>query len=248
MRPGRRGGRGDTRRRQPRRAGSSSPVMNDALDSGRGGRAGPPHGQEPRHGHRGARRRGRGDQQLDLPPRARGAGVLLGADRLGHGVPTTTGSAPTSACCATAGEDKELEALLLRAGHLHRLPGRRARCWTKRCRAKRAYYNQRRRWIAAQFYALGIGREGSFREQSSRGIRITATSCCNGACRRGMLLHRAGAPVGRRDDGHAHPWGSIKWWVAVLLLLLAHGDGAARRRRPTPGWDTPLGECPSCSC
>lgn len=86
---GARGGRcrGDPRRRQPRGRGVHRRASTKSSTGGCGSRAGAPHGQEPRHGHRGARRRGRGDQQLDLPPRTCGAGILLGADRLGHGVP-----------------------------------------------------------------------------------------------------------------------------------------------------------------
>ncbi len=43
------------------------------------------------------------------------------------------------------------------------------------------------------------------------------------------------------------PMGSIKWWVAVLLLLLAMAM-ALPDEQADARLDTPLGECPSCSC
>lgn len=87
------------------------------------------------------------------------------------------------ACCTTSGEDKELEALLLRQGiYIDYLDD--VRVLDEKVQGEGAYYNQRRRWIAAQFYALSSAVRQLPREQSSRGIRITATSCCNGACRR----------------------------------------------------------------
>lgn len=86
------------------------------------------------------------------------------------------------ACCTTSGEDKELEALLLRQGiYIDYLDD--VRVLDEKVQGEGAYYNQRRRWIAAQFYALS----SAVRQLPGAilsGIRITATSCCNGACRR----------------------------------------------------------------
>ena len=57
------------------------------------------------------------------------------------------------ACCTTSGEDKELEALLLRQGiYIDYLDD--VRVLDEKVQGEGAYYNQRRRWIAAQFYAL----------------------------------------------------------------------------------------------
>ena len=56
--------------------------------------------------------------------------------------------------CVTAGEDKELEALLLRQRiYIDYLDD--VEVLDEKVQGEEAYYNQRRRWIAAQFYALG---------------------------------------------------------------------------------------------
>lgn len=233
--PGRRGGRGDTRRRQPGGQGVHRPHERRPRQR-HPGRAGTPHGQEPRHGHRRTRRSERGGQQLDLPPRACGAGILFGADRLGMAFDYKW-FRENIACCTTSGEDKELEALLLRQGiYIDYLDD--VRVLDEKVQGESAYYNQRRRWIAAQFYALS-----SAVRQLPGAILSGNTDYCD------KLLPMvpaaahpavgAGAAVGRRYDG-MRTHGFDKMVGGRPAAAPGHGDGAARRagRRPP-------GACPS---
>ena len=191
--------------------------MNDALDSGiQAVQA--PHGQEPRYGHRRTRRSERGGQQLDLPPRACGAGILFGADRLGHGLRLQMVPRKYRPCCTTSGEDKELEALLLRQNiYIDYLDD--VRVLDEKVQGEGAYYNQRRRWIAAQFYALS-----SAVRQLPGAILSGNTDYCDKLlqwCLPPRILLLGLVPLWAVVMTVCAPMGSIKWWVAVLLLLLA---------------------------
>lgn len=135
------------------------------------------------------------------------------------------------ACCTTSGEDKELEALLLRQGiYIDYLDD--VRVLDEKVQGEGAYYNQRRRWIAAQFYALSsavrqlpgsnpLGEYGLLRQAAAM-VPAAAHPAAG-----------AGAPVGRRDDG-MRTHGFDKMVGGRPAAAPGHGDGAARRagRRP----------------
>ena len=122
------------------------------------------------------------------------------------------------ACCTTSGEDKELEALLLRQGiYIDYLDD--VRVLDEKVQGEGAYYNQRRRWIAAQFYALS-----SAVRQLPGAILSGNTDYCDKLLQwylppRILLLGLV--PLWAVVMTVCAPMGSIKWWVAVLLLLLA---------------------------
>jgi hypothetical protein len=82
-----------------------------------------------------------------------------------------------------------------------------------------AYYNQRRRWIAAQFYALS-----SAVRQLPGAILSGNTDYCDKLlqwCLPPRILLLGLVPLWAVVMTVCAPMGSIKWWVAVLLLLLA---------------------------
>ena len=82
-----------------------------------------------------------------------------------------------------------------------------------------AYYNQRRRWIAAQFYALG-----SAVRQLPGAIAAGNLDYCDKLlqwCLPPRILLLGLVPLWAVVMTVCAPMGSIKWWVAVLLLLLA---------------------------
>ena len=122
------------------------------------------------------------------------------------------------ACCTTSGEDKELEALLLRQGiYIDYLDD--VRVLDEKVQGEGAYYNQRRRWIAAQFYALS-----SAVRQLPGAILSGNTDYCDKLlqwCLPPRILLLGLVPLWAVVMTVCAPMGSIKWWVAVLLLLLA---------------------------
>lgn len=120
------------------------------------------------------------------------------------------------ACCTTSGEDKELEALLLRQGiYIDYLDD--VRILDEKVQGEGAYYNQRRRWIAAQFYALA-----SAARQLPGAILAGNTDYCDKLlqwCLPPRILVMGLVPLWAVVMTLSDPMGSIKWWAAVLLLL-----------------------------
>ena len=139
------------------------------------------------------------------------------------------------ACCTTSGEDKELEALLLRQGiYIDYLDD--VRVLDEKVQGEGAYYNQRRRWIAAQFYALS-----SAVRQLPGAILSGNTDYCDKLlqwCLPPRILLLGLVPLWAVVMTVCAPMGSIKWWVAVLLLLLAMAMAPGARppadARPVP--------------
>ena len=118
----------------------------------------------------------------------------------------------------TAGEDKELEALLLRQriyiDYLDDLM-----VLDEKVQGEGAYYNQRRRWIAAQFYALG----SALRDLPGallRGNYDYVDKLVQWCLPPRMLLIGL-VPLWAVAMTFLDPWGSVKWWAAWLLLLFA---------------------------
>lgn len=120
--------------------------------------------------------------------------------------------------CTTSGEDKELEALLLRQGiFIDYLDD--VRVLDEKVQAEGAYYNQRRRWIAAQFYALGT----AVRQLPGAIFSGNADYCDKLLqwCMPPRMLLLGLVPLWAVAMTVFAPMSSIKWWVAVLLLLFA---------------------------
>ena len=120
--------------------------------------------------------------------------------------------------CRTSGEDKELEALLLRQriyiDYLDDLM-----VLDEKVQGEGAYYNQRRRWIAAQFYALG----SALRDLPGallRGNYDYVDKLVQWCLPPRMLLIGL-VPLWAVAMTFLDPWGSVKWWAAWLLLLFA---------------------------
>ena len=120
--------------------------------------------------------------------------------------------------CRTSGEDKELEALLLRQriyiDYLDDLM-----VLDEKVQGEGAYYNQRRRWIAAQFYALG----SALRDLPAallRGNYDYVDKLVQWCLPPRMLLIGL-VPLWAVAMTFLDPWGSVKWWAAWLLLLFA---------------------------
>ena len=120
--------------------------------------------------------------------------------------------------CRTSGEDKELEALLLQqriyVDYLDDLI-----VLDEKVQAEGAYYNQRRRWIAAQFYALGSALKnlpGAIFTGNYDYVDKLVQWCLPPR----MLLVGL-VPLWAVAMTVLDPWSSVKWWVAVLLLLFA---------------------------
>lgn len=154
--------------------------------------------------------------------------------------------------CRTSGEDKELEALLLRQriyiDYLDDLM-----VLDEKVQGEGAYYNQRRRWIAAQFYAFG----SALRDLPGallRGNYDYVDKLVQWCLPPRMLLIGL-VPLWAVAMTFLDPWGSVKWWAAWLLLLFAMAmalpdeqtdaklghalrrgspTGAAHRRKPLP--------------
>lgn len=122
------------------------------------------------------------------------------------------------ACCTTSGEDKELEAQLLREGiYIDYLDE--VRVLDEKVQAAGAYYNQRRRWIAAQFYALGA----AVRQLPGALVAGNWDYCDKLLqwCLPPRMLLLALLPVWTVVMTVFDPVRSIKWWFFSLLLLFA---------------------------
>ena len=120
--------------------------------------------------------------------------------------------------CTTSGEDKELEALLLRQGiYIDYIDG--LRVLDEKVQGEGAYYNQRRRWIAAQFYTLG-----SAVRQLPGAIAAGNLDYCDKLlqwCLPPRILLMGLVPLWTAAMTVFDPLGSIKWWIVLLLLLFA---------------------------
>ena len=122
------------------------------------------------------------------------------------------------ALCTTSGEDKELEALLLRQGiyidYIDEL-----RVLDEKVQGEGAYYNQRRRWIAAQFYALG----SAVRRLPGAIVSGNIDYCDKLLqwCLPPRILLMGLIPLWTAVMTVFDPVGAIKWWVLLLLLLFA---------------------------
>lgn len=120
--------------------------------------------------------------------------------------------------CITAGEDKELEALLLRQriyiGYLDSLE-----VLDEKVQAEGAYYDQRRRWIAAQFYALAA----AVRQLPGAILAGNADYCDKLVqwCLPPRMLLLGLVPLWTLLMTALDPAGSVKWWVTLLLLAFA---------------------------
>lgn len=120
--------------------------------------------------------------------------------------------------CSTAGEDKELEVLLLRRhiyiDYLDYVP-----VYDEKVQKEGIFYNQRRRWVAAQFYAL------------KRGLCDLPGALLQGNIDYADKLFQwmmpprivllGLTPIAAIAATIIAPPACIKWWVLVLLLLLA---------------------------
>lgn len=120
--------------------------------------------------------------------------------------------------CCTSGEDKELEVLLLQQRifieYLDDLF-----VLDEKVQAEGAYYNQRRRWIAAQFYALGSALKNLPAALFSANYDYVDKLVQ--WCLPPRMLLIGLVPMWAVAMTVLDPWGSVKWWVAVLLLLFA---------------------------
>ena len=133
------------------------------------------------------------------------------------------------ACCTTSGEDKELEALLLRQGiYIDYLDD--VRVLDEKVQGEGAYYNQRRRWIAVLRPFIGRKAASGSNPLGEYGLLRQAAAMVPAAAHPAV---GAGAPVGRRDDG-MRTHGFDKMVGGRPAAAPGHGDGAARRagRRP----------------
>lgn len=120
--------------------------------------------------------------------------------------------------CRTSGEDKELEALLLQQRiYIDYLDD--VVVLDEKVQAEGAYYNQRRRWIAAQFYALGSALK-NLPAALLQGNYDYVDKLLQWCLPPRMLLV-GGVPLWAVVMTLFDPLGSVKWWIALLLLLLA---------------------------
>lgn len=120
--------------------------------------------------------------------------------------------------CVTAGEDKELEALLLRERiYIDYLDD--VEVLDEKVQGEAAYYNQRRRWIAAQFYALGSA------VKNLPGALFSGNfDYCDKLlqwCLPPRMLLIGLVPLWAVVMTFLDPWGSVKWWTALVLMLFA---------------------------
>ena len=120
--------------------------------------------------------------------------------------------------CVTAGEDKELEALLLRERiYIDYLDD--VEVLDEKVQGEEAYYNQRRRWIAAQFYALGSA------VKNLPGALFSGNfDYCDKLlqwCLPPRMLLIGLVPLWAVVMAFLDPWGSVKWWIALVLMLFA---------------------------
>ena len=120
--------------------------------------------------------------------------------------------------CVTSGEDKELEALLLKQRiYIDYLDD--VEVLDEKVQAEGAYYNQRRRWIAAQFHALGSA------VANLPGALFSGNfDYCDKLlqwCLPPRMLLIGLVPLWAVAMSFLDPWGSVKWWIALLLMLFA---------------------------
>ncbi|WP_064974984.1 glycosyltransferase [Alistipes provencensis] len=120
--------------------------------------------------------------------------------------------------CVTAGEDKELEALLLQERiYIDYLDD--VEVLDEKVQGEEAYYNQRRRWIAAQFYALGSA------VKNLPGALFSGNfDYCDKLlqwCLPPRMLLIGLVPLWAVVMTFLDPWGSVKWWIALVLMLFA---------------------------
>lgn len=120
--------------------------------------------------------------------------------------------------CRTSGEDKELEALLLRQ-HIYIDYIDSVRVLDEKVQDDQSYYNQRRRWIAAQFYAFATAVR-----QLPGAILSGNIDYCDKLlqwCLPPRMLLLAFVPLWTVATTLLDPISSIKWWITLLLLLFA---------------------------
>lgn len=120
--------------------------------------------------------------------------------------------------CTTSGEDKELEALLLRQRiYVDYLDN--VRVLDEKVQGEGAWYNQRRRWIAAQFYALAT----AVRQLPGAILKGNVDYCDKlfQWCMPPRLLLMGLVPLWTVIMTLFSPLGAIKWWIFLLLLLFA---------------------------
>lgn len=120
--------------------------------------------------------------------------------------------------CRTSGEDKELEAQLLQQriyiDYLDDLI-----VLDEKVQAEGAYYNQRRRWIAAQFYALGSALKSL--PAALLQANYDYVDKLLQWCLPPRMLLVGGVPLWAVVTTVFDPWSSVKWWITLLLLLFA---------------------------
>lgn len=119
---------------------------------------------------------------------------------------------------STAGEDKELEALLLRQGvYIGYLPH--VDVYDEKTSKSGAFYRQRRRWLAAQFAALGQGLRDFPGALASGNYDYCDKLIQWMMPPRVLLLGAVGicAVVSLLIDWTR----SLKWWMLLLMLLFA---------------------------
>lgn len=120
--------------------------------------------------------------------------------------------------CRTSGEDKELEAMLLRQGiYIDYIDE--VMVLDEKVQAEDAYYNQRRRWIAAQFYALATAVR-----QLPGAIFDRNIDYCDKLiqwCMPPRMLLLGLTPLWCLAITLLDPWASVKWWIVMLLLAFA---------------------------
>ena len=89
----------------------------------------------------------------------------------------------------------------------------------EKVQGEEAYYNQRRRWIAAQFYALGSA------VRNLPGALFSGNfDYCDKLlqwCLPPRMLLIGLVPLWAVVMTFLDPWGSVKWWIALVLMLFA---------------------------
>lgn len=150
----------------------------------------------------------RGHVALGLSSALIGSGMAFAYDWFRDNIPK----------CRTSGEDKELEALLLQQRiYIDYLDD--VIVLDEKVQGEGAYYNQRRRWIAAQFHALGSALRnlpGAIFTGNYDYVDKLVQWCLPPR----MLLIGL-VPLWAVATTFLDPWGSIKWWTALVLLLFA---------------------------
>ena len=89
----------------------------------------------------------------------------------------------------------------------------------EKVQGEEAYYNQRRRWIAAQFYALGAA------VKNLPGALFSGNfDYCDKLlqwCLPPRMLLVGLVPLWAVVMTFFDPWSSVKWWIALVLMLFA---------------------------